>query len=83
MAWDRSGTFEFDRYSLQETATIGQQSFPLTHLNSAYVQAGIARYTPAWGSSYSTLSDNEIVMEIVADRITTQTVVFGMTWSMA
>ena len=73
MAWDRSGSFEFDRYSLQETATIGQQSFPLTHLNSAYVQAGIARYTSAWGSRYSTLSDNEIVMEVVADRITTQT----------
>ena len=73
MAWDRTGAFEFDRYSLQETATIGQQSFPLTHLNSAYVQAGIARYTPAWGSRYSTLSDNEIVMEVVADRITTPT----------
>ncbi len=73
MAWDRAGTFEFDRYSLQETATIGQQSFPLTHLNSAYIQAGIARYTSAWGNSYSTLSDNEIVMEVVADRITTRT----------
>ena len=73
MAWDRAGTFEFDRYSLQETATIGSQSFPLTHLNSAYVQAGIARYTNAWGNSYSTLSDNEIVMEVIADRITTQT----------
>ncbi len=73
MAWDRAGSFEFDRYSLQETATIGQQSFLLTHLNSAYVQAGIARYTNTWGNSYSTLSDNEIVMEVVADRITTQT----------
>jgi hypothetical protein len=73
VAWDQAGTFEFDRYSLQETATIGQQSFPLTSLNSAYVQAGIARYTPAWGTSYRTLSDNEIVMEVVADRITTQT----------
>ena len=73
VAWDQAGTFEFDRYSLQETATIGQQSFPLTSLNSAYVQAGIARYTPAWGNSYRTLSDNEIIMEVVADRITTQT----------
>lgn len=73
VAWDQAGSFEFDRYSLQETATIGQQSFPLTSLNSAYVQAGIARYTPSWGNSYRTLSDNEIVMEVVADRITTQT----------
>lgn len=73
VAWDQAGSFEFDRYSLQETATIGQQSFPLTSLNSAYVQAGIARYTATWGNSYRTLSDNEIVMEVVADRITTQT----------
>jgi Phosphodiester glycosidase len=73
MAWNADGTVEFDRYSLQETATIGAQSFPLTHLNSAYVQAGIARYTPAWGSSYQTLSDGEVIMEVLGDRITSQT----------
>ncbi len=75
VAWNASGTLEFDRYSLQETATIGNQSFPLTYLNSAFVQAGIARYTPAWGSSYQTLSDGEVVMEVVGDRISTQTTI--------
>ncbi len=75
MAWNANGTVEFDRYSLQETATIGNQSLPLTHLNSAFVQAGIARYTPAWGSSYQTLSDGEVVMEVVGDRISTQTTI--------
>jgi hypothetical protein len=73
MAWNANGTVEFDRYSLQETATIGAQSFPLTHLNSAYVQAGIARYTAAWGSSYQTLSDGEVIMEVVNNLITTKT----------
>jgi Phosphodiester glycosidase len=73
MAWNPNGTVEFDRYSLQETATIGAQSFLLTHLNSAYVQAGIARYTPAWGGSYQTLSDGEVVMEVVNNLITTKT----------
>ncbi len=75
IAWNANGTTEFDRYSLQETATIGNQSLPLTHLNSAFVQAGIARYTPAWGSSYQTLSDGEVVMEVVGDRISTQTTI--------
>ena len=68
MAWDDAGTFRFDRYSLQETATIATQTIPLTTLNSAYVQAGVARYTPAWGSQYKTLSDNEVVMTIIGDR---------------
>lgn len=75
VAWTPNGSVEFDRYSLQETATIGNQSFALTHLNSAFVQAGVARYTPAWGSSYQTLSDGEVVMEVIGDRISTQTTI--------
>ena len=68
MAWDDAGTVRFDRYSLQETATIAAQTIPLTALNSAYVQAGVARYTPAWGTQYKTLSDNEVVMTVMGDR---------------
>ena len=68
MAWDDTGNVRFDRYSLQETATIAAQSIPLTALNSAYVQAGVARYTPAWGNQYKTLSDNEVVMTVMGDR---------------
>ncbi len=68
MAWDDAGTVRFDRYSLQETATIATQTIPLTALNSAYVQAGVARYTPAWGTQYKTLSDNEVVMTVIGDR---------------
>lgn len=68
MAWDDAGTFRFDRYSLQETATIAAQTIPLIALNSAYIQAGVARYTPAWGTQYKTLSDNEVVMTVMGDR---------------
>ncbi len=68
MAWDDAGNVRFDRYSLQETATIATQTIPLTALNSAYVQAGVARYTPAWGTQYKTLSDNEVVMTVMGDR---------------
>ena len=68
MAWDDAGTVRFDRYSLRETATIAGQTLSLTSLNSAYVQAGVARYTPAWGTEYQTLSDNEVVMTVMGDR---------------
>ena len=68
MAWDDAGTFRFDRYSLQETATIAAQTIPIIALNSAYIQAGVARYTPAWGTQYKTLSDNEVVMTVMGDR---------------
>lgn len=75
VAWDGKGAVEFDRYTLQETITLGSQSFPLTQINSAYIQAGVARYTPDWGPQYQTLSDNEIVMTVLDDRIATQTTV--------
>ncbi len=72
MAWDDAGNFRFDRYSLQETVTIGSQTLALNHVNSAYVQAGISRYTSGWGSSYKTLSDSEVVFTVVGNVITDQ-----------
>jgi Phosphodiester glycosidase len=72
MAWDGRGTFQFDRYSLQETAIVNGQRFPLTHLNSAYVQAGIAHYTPDWGNGYTSLSDNEVIVTLQAGRVIEQ-----------
>jgi Phosphodiester glycosidase len=72
MAWDDAGNFRFDRYSLQEMVTIGSQTLALNHLNSAYVQAGISRYTSGWGSSYKTLSDSEVVFTVVGNVITDQ-----------
>ncbi|MEB3291819.1 MAG: phosphodiester glycosidase family protein [Synechococcales bacterium] len=72
MAWDGLGQFQFDRYSLQETAIVNGQRFPLTHLNSAYVQAGIAHYTTDWGSLYQSLSDNEVIVTLQSGRIIEQ-----------
>jgi Phosphodiester glycosidase len=72
MAWDDAGNFRFDRYTLQETVTIAAQTIALNHLNSAYVQAGVSRYTRGWGSLYKTMSDSEVVMTVIGDRITDQ-----------
>jgi Phosphodiester glycosidase len=73
IAWNTGGEAKFDRLTLQETLTTPTgQRLPLTHLNSAYVQAGIARYTNDWGTSYSPLSDNEIVVTVQNDRVISQ-----------
>jgi hypothetical protein len=74
--WDAAGNWKFDRLTLQETLIlVTGQRFPLTTLNSAYAQAGIARYTSDWGSTYTTLTDNEILINVQNNQIGTQQVV--------
>ncbi|GAP97817.1 phosphodiester glycosidase family protein [Leptolyngbya sp. NIES-2104] len=74
--WDAAGNWKFDRLTLQETIVLGSgQRFPLTTLNSAYVQAGIARYTADWGSTYTTLTDNEILLPVQNNQTGTQQLV--------
>ena len=73
IAWDNAGNFKLARLSLQETliANTGDR-FPILLLNSGYVKAGIARYTPAWGKSYTALTDYEIVVTVGRDRVLKQ-----------
>lgn len=73
IAWDNAGTVQFGRLALQETVTLttGQQ-FSLTHLNSGYLQAGIARYTPDWGTTYTTLSNGEVIATVQNNRVVSQ-----------
>ncbi|MEX0268362.1 phosphodiester glycosidase family protein [Leptolyngbyaceae cyanobacterium UHCC 1019] len=73
IAWDNSGNFAFQRLTLQEalTTSIGQQ-LPITHLNSGYIQAGVARYTSDWGATYTSLSDNEIIILVQNNRVISQ-----------
>ncbi len=74
MAWNDVGEVNFDRIILEEviTNTKGDR-FINNYINSGYVQAGVARYTDSWGTSYQTLSDNEIVVivenNLVKDKI--------------
>ncbi|MGG6270365.1 phosphodiester glycosidase family protein [Leptolyngbya sp. AN03gr2] len=73
VGWDAAGNWRFDRLTLQETVTLSTgQRFPLTTLNSAFVQAGIARYTADWGSTYTTLTDNEILLPVQNNQTGTQ-----------
>ena len=73
IAWDGLGNFAFNRLILQETLTTSTgQRLPITHLNSGYIQAGIARYTPDWGATYTSLSDNELIISVQNNVVVSQ-----------
>ncbi|MEH2164480.1 MAG: phosphodiester glycosidase family protein [Nostoc sp.] len=73
IAWNDSGQFYFGRLTLEESLiTANNQRLPILFLNSGYVQSGIARYTPAWGATYTPLTDNEIILVVQKDQITQQ-----------
>lgn len=73
IAWNATGETKIARLTLQETlATSKGQRLPLTHLNSAYVQAGIARYTSGWGTSYSPFTDNEVLVTVQNNQVVSQ-----------
>lgn len=73
IAWTDHGKFKFGRLSLQENLVTSGQRLPILFLNSGYVQPGIARYTPEWGSTYSPLSDNEILVIVRNGQVAGQT----------
>ena len=73
IAWNDQGQFKIGRFSLQETLTTSTaMRFPVLFINSGYVQDGIARYTPEWGSTYTPLTDNEILVVVQNNRVTAQ-----------
>ena len=73
IAWDNRGNVKIGRINLQETLTTsGGDRLPILFLNSGYVQAGIARYTPSWGATYTPLTDNEIIVEVENNLVTRQ-----------
>ncbi|WP_448562449.1 phosphodiester glycosidase family protein [Trichothermofontia sp.] len=73
IAWNDRGEAIFDRLTLQETLVTGTGSrLPLQVFNSGYVRAGISRYTPTWGSSYTPLTDNEAILIVRQSEIVDQ-----------
>jgi hypothetical protein len=71
IAWNERGQFKIGRLSLQEVlVTATGEQLPVLFLNSGYVKAGISRYTREWGSTYTPLVDNEILLVVQNDRIT-------------
>ena len=73
VAWNDRGQFYMDRLSLQENLIFSNnQNLPISHLNSGYVQQGIARYTHLWGQTYTPMTDNEIIAIVQNNRVIKQ-----------
>lgn len=74
IAWNDAGDLMISRLILQETIRTENGKFlPIIYPNSAYIQGGISRYTPAWGNHYIPLSDQEIIVTIIDDQIISHT----------
>jgi hypothetical protein len=74
IAWNDAGLFKIARLTLTETLiTSTGQRLPLVLLNTGFVQRGIARYTPDWGTTYTPLTDNEILVIVQNNQVTSQT----------
>jgi hypothetical protein len=73
IGWNTEKSLQVGRLVWQDTiVTASGQRYLLTTLNSGYVQAGIARYTSAWGDRYTTLADNETVLTVQNNQIISQ-----------
>lgn len=70
IAWSDEKQVLVDRLTLTETLLLpGGESLPIQKLNSAYVRAGLSRYTPDWGRVYRPFGDREIAVAVRGDRI--------------
>ena len=72
IAWNDVGQVKIGRLSVQETLTSTEKSLPILAFNSGYVKAGASRYSWEWGSSYTPLSNNEIIVVIQNNIVTAQ-----------
>ena len=70
IAWSRDSSLHFGRLELlQELQVNSAKRWRLGFLNSGYVQKGLSRYTPGWGSMYRALSGNEEALLIRSGRV--------------
>jgi Phosphodiester glycosidase len=72
IGWNDAGEFKVGRLMLQQTLIAGSQRLPLVSLDSGFVQKGIARYTPNWGSTYTARIKAETVITVVNNQVVGQ-----------
>jgi hypothetical protein len=72
VAWSGQSLPAFGRLQLQEwVVEDGGGRWPLTVLNSGYVQRGLSRYTSEWGPAYQSLSGGETAV-LLQDGVVVQ-----------
>lgn len=75
IAWDDNGRFLLNRLALNQALITDQgRQFPIQAINSGYVQAGIGLYTPAWGTTYTPITDGETVVTLTGNQVIRQQV---------
>lgn len=73
IAWNDKGQFKMGRFSLEETLTTSTGArLPVLFINSGFVKSGISRYTPEWGTTYTPLTDNEVLVAVQNNQVTAQ-----------
>ena len=71
IGWNDRGQMQIARLKMQETLTTATGAqLPILALNSAYVQAGIGRYTSDWGSTYTPMQANETIVTVQLNKVT-------------
>lgn len=73
VAWKNGGTWRFSRLGFtgtsQWTSGVGiKTTVPLVGVNTAYVESGVAAYTPLWGAAYQTRTQGEVVIPVVEGK---------------
>ncbi|MBE9029373.1 phosphodiester glycosidase family protein [filamentous cyanobacterium LEGE 11480] len=72
VGWNPRGDFRFDRLIHQAAVLKDGERFELKSFNSAYLQAGIARYNQDWGLNYTSMTDGEVIATVRNGQIITQ-----------
>ncbi len=71
IAWNERGQIRIGRLQMAENLNTSKgEQLPILTLNSGYVQAGLGRYTTEWGTTYSPIQANELIITVQQDRVT-------------
>ncbi|MGF1458770.1 MAG: phosphodiester glycosidase family protein [Leptolyngbyaceae cyanobacterium] len=74
IAWNAQRQFLLSRLALTHTLTTAQgATLVVNDINSGFVQAGIGLYTAAWGSTYTPITDGEMLITVNQNRVVQQT----------
>lgn len=73
IGWNDSGEIQVGHLDLQETLiTSSGQRLPVMHLNSGYVGEGLSRYSSDWGSTYTPVLNNEVLITVQNNQVVSQ-----------
>lgn len=72
IALNDSGEVKIGHLSWRGNIITSSGQIPVSSFNSGYVSSGIALYSTNWGSTYTPLIDNEVIVAIQNQRVTAQ-----------